>query len=270
MNGAQAPRPAQHDRIEKERVNKSNISITFGLNEYSDSFLLELDDDKNAGSSTFLPGDTGYVKLYPAGQYPKLRTNLGTASIEAVRLPEEKEEEIIFTRDNKASLSYYPENLLSYEWIGRSGPSPRFGDNNIVLPASFSGILKVRYKTFYDRIKLISGKEGKILLEAIKDDRYGYIAIDFKILTRQVYLTVKDACTRTVIDNAQVYVDGSYRGNTNVQGRINLGEITVGKHSLRVKKSGYQDTDNDTIANDEFSVPSPPESTGGAGYQFMP
>ncbi len=223
-------------------------------------FKLELDPEQNAGSSSFKPGQTAYIRLFPAGLNPELKTSMGTATIVATRIPLDVEEYITFARGDSASLNYPEADIELWEWKGRKGPSPVFAEEgDIQLPEKFSGILYVKYRTYYDRIAVTCPQEGKVLLEAIKPDRYGYIVVDYKPRKRRVYLTVRDACTRTVIAGAHVYLDGQFVGLTNDMGRIDLGELDVGTHNIKVVKAGYTPTDEDNIANDSFTVPEPEE-----------
>lgn len=219
------------------------------------SFTLELDSEKNRGQTTFPPGEFAYVRCFPALLKPMLRVNIGTARIEAEGLPLSMEDEITFARSKSASLRYPYYSDFKWEWVGREGPPPKVTAEGVIsLSEEFSGILKVKYQTLYDRIEVHCSKEASVLLEAIREDRYGHITLRWKPETRKVYLTVRDACTRTIIPGVYVWVDNKYIGTTDLQGRIYLGELKVGTHSLKMSKYGYQNSDSDTIANDSFTV----------------
>lgn len=228
--------------------------ITFSNLAQAKSFRLELDNEQNSGSSNFRPGETCFVRLYPANQNPQIRVSLGSAQIVGSNIPQQIEEYLVFARKDTASLQYPCSQLNSWEWKGRDCGTPLFLEEKVKLPQKASGILHINYTTFFDRIAVTCSEKAKILLEAIKEDRYGYIVIDFAPKQRPVYLTVKDACSRSVVPNAQVWVDGVYVGMSDQNGRIYLGQLSTGKHSLRIIKSGYQPTDKDGIANDEFIV----------------
>ena len=219
------------------------------------SFTLELDSEKNRGQSTFPPGEFAYVRCFPAILKPELRVSMGTARLEAEGIPLSIEDEVTFARSKGTSLRYPYHSNFEWEWVGREGPPPKVtGEGTILLSEEFSGILKIKYQTMYDRIEVHCTEEASVLLEAIKEDRYGHITLKWKPETREVYLTVRDACTRTIIPSVYVWVDGKYVGTTDLQGRIYLGKLKVGTHSLKMSKHGYQDSDSDTIANDSFTV----------------
>jgi len=217
-------------------------------------FILELDEEKNAGQSSFQPGDNCFIRLFPSGLNPTLRTNIGTAKIDGTNIPLEIEEYLVFARSDRESFRYPCSEILELEWIGRDCGQIKFSEEEVFLSEKKSGVLKIRYRTFFDRISFSSQTEGKVLLEANKDTKYGYIVLDYVLQKKTVYLTVKDACSRSVIPGAQVFVDGQFVGISGPDGRICLGELYTGKHTLKIVKSGYQPTDEDNIANDEFIV----------------
>ena len=232
--------------------------------------LLELDEEANSGRSHFEPGvDDAYVRLFPSGLYPELRTNVGVAQIVAVGLPLEIEDYFTVANTDTLSLSR-PVNLqapIQWQWVGRvfteSGktPQPQISEWEIRFAEPVSGVLWLKYQSLFDRIKVNCNEETDVLLEAFKtlegyeEPLYAYIVISWEHVERTVYLTVKCACTRAPLQGVAVYVDGEYRGLTDVSGRITLGDLRVGSHSLRLVKEGYQASDVDLIKNDELVVP---------------
>jgi hypothetical protein len=96
-----------------------------------------------------------------------------------------------------------------------------------------------------------------MLITAQKDQRSGSTTVEFAEASaqmREVTLTVKDACTKMIVEGVSVFVDGDFRGVTNALGQLSLGQSRTGNHSLRLTKAGYQDSDKDSIKNDEFTV----------------
>jgi hypothetical protein len=260
-------------------VAKSNLTLEFGtcLDNATTGFKLEIDTDKHPdNASTFAPGDDVYIRVYPGGFLPEYGYTQGTLTIDAVEIIqniEDKPEDITFGKSDTGSLSYWCYDLISTEWIGNvlhcvSPPAITISFESITLSQKVSGILRVKYKTKYDRIKLNCGAAMKVLVEAYRADAslinpdlsgemYGNIIIDFEGEgnTREVILTVRDACSRSIISSASVYLDGVLKGTTNVNGRINLGQLIKARtYKIKVIAEGYQDTDLDRIANDEFTV----------------
>lgn len=70
----------------------------------------------------------------------------------------------------------------------------------------------------------------------------------------KVIIQVVDACTRVIVPNAVVYIDGELVGVTNEAGKLELESLAPGKHSIRVVCDGYVPTDEDTIENDYFEI----------------
>jgi len=72
-----------------------------------------------------------------------------------------------------------------------------------------------------------------------------------------VDLEVADFCNNDVLlGEVSVYIDGTYKGNTNANGRLYIGNYVPGtRHSLRMTKTDYRDSDSDPLSNDSFVVP---------------
>jgi len=209
------------------------------------------------------------VRLFPSGLYPELRTNVGTAQIVAVGLPLQVQN--YFTVANTDTLSLpRPVDLqapIQWQWVGRvftesaEPPQPQISEWEVRFAEQVSGVLWLSYQSLFDRIKVTCSEETDVLLEAFKvlesfdEPLYAYIVLQWEHVERTVYLTVKCACTRAPLEGVAVYVDGEFRGLTDVSGRISLGDLRVGSHQLRLIKDGYQASDVDLIKNDELVVP---------------
>ena len=232
--------------------------------------LLELDEEANSGKSHFEPGvDDAYVRLFPSGLYPELRTNIGTAKIVAVGLPFEVKDDFAIVHSDTLSLPK-PVNLqapIEWQWKGRvfteSGrtPQPQISEWEAHFAEPVSGVLWLKYQSLFDRIKVTCSEETDVLLEALKvlegfdEPLYAYIVLQWEHVKRTVYLTVKCACSRNPLKDTAVYVDGAFRGFTDAKGRILLGRLSRGAHPIRMIKEGYQASDVDLIQNDVLIVP---------------
>ncbi|SDO04620.1 hypothetical protein SAMN04488516_11745 [Desulfonauticus submarinus] len=221
------------------------------------SFYLELDEEKNLNKFRFNLNEDAFIRIYPA-VIPKIRTNKGTIKFVAYNITKKIQQTFTFTRQKTAYLSYPCHKILKYFWDGKvfpSIPTIQFLEDQIILNQETSGILTINYLTTYNILSVNSKEEGKILLEAMSENRYGSIVIDYITERKPVYLTVKDACTRTVIPNASVFLGKEFIGFTDKSGNIFLGDLKVGqRYDLKIKAEGYQDTDKDNIANDFFIV----------------
>lgn len=236
-----------------------NLKTTCESSSVDNSLSLVLDNEKNTNKTRFKANETAYLRIYQSGLNPKLSSTMGDISMDERDLIEDIVEQIILTKSNSASLRYLPIGKVDYSWIGRDPKvTPQFTDKNITFSKEISGVLKVNYQTKYDSIELFSKAEGTILVEASTTDRYGSITVDFSGIgsnvKRPCRLTVKDACSKMIVAGAKIYVDDKYKGVTGDDGVINLGELSVGTHTIKATKEGYTDSDKDTILNDEFVV----------------
>lgn len=224
------------------------------LIEGQEELLLELDNRLNGESSRFVPQTDVFIRSFPSSPDLQVSSTMGRVTIEGHHIPLEVEEEIVFANTQEESLKYPASSIISWEWLGRNGGTPLFNGKTITLPNKVYGVLKVNYISYYDSIKLRSDNEGKVLVSAWNASSSGSIVIDYTTETKPVYLTVKDACTKTIIPGASVFVDGQFVGLTDNNGRIFLGELRVGEHQLKITAQNYQDSDRDTIANDKFII----------------
>ena len=235
-------------------MSQTTILFTKEELEGQEELLLELDNRLNGQSSRFIPQTDVYIRSFPSLPDLQVDSTMGTVTIEGHNIPLEVEEEIVFANTQEESLMYPTSSIKSWEWLGRNGGTPLFNGKTITLPNKVYGVLKVNYISYYDSIKLRSDNEGKVLVYAWNGSRSGNIVIDYTTETKPVYLTVKDACTKTIIPGASVFVDGQFVGLTDNNGRIFLGELRVGEHQLKITAQNYQDSDRDTIANDKFII----------------
>jgi len=67
-------------------------------------------------------------------------------------------------------------------------------------------------------------------------------------------ICVKDYVSLVVQEDAYIYIDGVMRGQTDEDGCLLVRNLEAGAHTIRITKSGYLDSDEDDLANDEFTV----------------
>jgi uncharacterized surface anchored protein len=77
-------------------------------------------------------------------------------------------------------------------------------------------------------------------------------------IPQSVILVVRDYVTEEVIPGASVTVTGPngaiYSGTTDEHGLFDLGTVPAGAYSLVATASGYQNSGEDFLANDTFTV----------------
>lgn len=74
------------------------------------------------------------------------------------------------------------------------------------------------------------------------------------VILRDITISIKAYVDDSDIANASVYIDDVYVGVTDADGEINVSDVTVGGHALKVTATGYVDSDDDDLLNDYFVV----------------
>ncbi|MBF0556874.1 MAG: hypothetical protein HQK96_20355, partial [Nitrospirae bacterium] len=114
-----------------------------------------------------------------------------------------------------------------------------------------------------DTLEINTSTSGMVMIVAETDSITGYTTIDFTGTSTQkkVYLTVKDACNKEILQGVAVSLRladtaaWEYIGATDAKGQLYLGDLWTGKkYKLMLVKSGYYSSDKDTIKNDGFTV----------------
>lgn len=254
-----------------------------------DSLTIQLDSERNDGETTFGLGANAYLQIFPsfnvmadrvADEGETLReiivTNIGEArKIFSDNPVDITDEYIFFPNTTSAWLDYIPDGEVSYEWVGREVGTISFSGRKIKLKTSeenFAGVIKCTYKTLVDIIETTCEEETEQLVVISRwlvnsgkkvDD---YTTVDFEdegvgdvINTRDVTITVKDYCSGNVIPYATVTVAGPLIGsqvsNANADGQVTFTGLQIGgTYTIKLTKAGYQDSDDDSLNNDEFTV----------------
>jgi hypothetical protein len=72
--------------------------------------------------------------------------------------------------------------------------------------------------------------------------------------TRSVTINVSDYVGGANLQTVSVYIDGDLKGTTDANGNITVSGVAVGVHTLKLTKSGYQDSDEDNLAYNDILV----------------
>ena len=73
-------------------------------------------------------------------------------------------------------------------------------------------------------------------------------------VTRTITIRVTDYVDDSELQTVAVTLDGVGKGNTNADGELSIGDVTIGGHELKLTKTGYVDSDLDTIFNDNIMI----------------
>ena len=72
--------------------------------------------------------------------------------------------------------------------------------------------------------------------------------------TTTITVNVTDYITGTDIESVSVYIDDVYKGRTDANGDLEIVGIELGGHSIKMKATGYTDSDEDELLNDYILV----------------
>ena len=73
-------------------------------------------------------------------------------------------------------------------------------------------------------------------------------------VTRTITVRVTDYVDSSELETVSVYLDTVLKGTTDANGELSIASVSVGGHVLKLTKSGYTDSDNDTLFNDYIFV----------------
>jgi len=72
--------------------------------------------------------------------------------------------------------------------------------------------------------------------------------------TRTITINITDYVSADDVEGASVYLDGTLQGTTDSDGEIDLEDVAIGTHTLKITKTGYVDSDEDELLNDYLVV----------------
>jgi hypothetical protein len=233
---------------------------------------LSLDGEMNLkvygeAKTSFLPREIAYLKFISNSSLAyTMDASYGTLRRSATNIPYEFTDDIDFVNTTEESLSFEPNEIISWEWLGRDGGVPSFAGSTVRIPEPKLAMLRVTYKVFGDRLTLFSGIAIESIAAVIQDGEVESLKVTFKEaddddeenLEPQDYeLEVIDLCSNAKVSGANVYLNGAFVGKTNNEGIIALGLLVPGQtYTIRITKTGeYIDSDLDALLNDSFTVP---------------
>ena len=72
--------------------------------------------------------------------------------------------------------------------------------------------------------------------------------------TRTITINVADFVDLSDLQTVTVFIDEVNKGTTDANGLITITSVTVGSHAIKMTKTGYTDSDADTLINDFIMV----------------
>ncbi|RPI56433.1 MAG: hypothetical protein EHM49_00125 [Deltaproteobacteria bacterium] len=263
-------------------MSSESLSVTFKASceeaeqaEQSCEISMELDDVLNGGSSEFELGEQIFFKVYPTDSYLFYSTLGGTFSILSPNKVGTHTEELTFDGETEANLTYLLSGSFSYKWIGSALDAEfphskilpsviaKKGSDTVTLSIAVYGVLEVTYGYSYASLAFSPVKSGRQSILVCRNcEEVGKEACAFYELEvadavfEDVILVIVDACDSNYkVEGAQVVVDGNLINSVSGEdGRINVGLLAKGVHTIRVTAPGYTPSDADLLENDSIVV----------------
>ena len=165
----------------EEAAVKATIAIEFAQAAEDQDLILELDDVKNAGASSFVPGADVWIRAYTQSPITVREATQGKLRVHGADLRIDYEEEIRFEDSQEAQLDRPFIEVLSAEWIGSGLGALTVSGRTVRSAKQGYGVAKIAYTSAFTRLKLSDvGKAGTVI--AWTEDaagRKGSLAVSF-------------------------------------------------------------------------------------------
>lgn len=257
----------------------SSVQLTFsdsGGDAADESLSLSLDGDRNQevygqSKTTFAPGEVAYLKLMRSSSAAyQMHSSAGVVSVQATNIPYAFDENITFLMTTSSELQYIPNGAVDFQWMGRDpDQEPLVNRRTVSIPSPAVAVLHCEYDSLGDRLRLHvtnsamgSNDQIQVSVLVVQGEQTASLNVTYALGGSNnepvpIDLEVRDFCSDEIVEDVEVFLDGTSMGTTNLNGKIYLGELVPGSvHQLRMTKSGYIDSDLDVLYNDEFTVPS--------------
>ena len=224
----------------------------------NESLSIILDSDSNEGKTSFPANSDAFFLVLYSNTYTTDKSN-GVLTRVGSNISYAVTQSITFAYSNTGTLTYVPMSVTSWYWVGDSCGTPSFNRRQITLASKQTGLLRVEYTVRSDRWKLVSPEAGDVVVSAHQGngDLTASLTIpmtDAASMVGPFILNTKDFCTDAVIAGSSVYVDTVFKGTTNAEGKVSLGMLSQGEHSVQITAPGYLSTSSDHLNNDKFTV----------------
>lgn len=182
--------------------------------------------------------------------YPIESINYIVANTEILKKDSEDNITVYFSQGDVVSLSEIGKEGFSCIKVQEEGSSV-YG----TLKVNYN---KARYRKVWEWVIPSSSGEYWFFLYEDDDMRYQF-KFDLELgeeleTSTDITIIVKEYTSDVEVSGATVYVDGDNKGTTDAEGKINLQDVTIGPHTIKVTKAGYLDTDEDDLDNDSFTI----------------
>lgn len=271
-----------------DQIDRAEASHTFEVRtkavDLSCTIVMALDDDRNGDRDCFLPGEEFFVRVWSPVVYAMYTTGGGiggspehTGVLEQIPDPDDPEtdewEYINFSNwQGSASRPIY--SILNKHWcgtenLGKVNWRRYYSDLWVNPPAGTTkkgyGILRIKYRTSYDiwKVKAAADPHDMKIVAYSTDPDEPDCKAELQVTIRDncegarpkdVTLRATDCETGAPIPEADVYVNGVYKGRTGAEGTIHIGFLRPGTYEVRWEHSDYWPSIADGVVNDSFVV----------------
>jgi len=173
------------------------------------------------------------------------------------------EEFISFVEDDTASLGNAPKDgTFNFLWIGSRFNTGEIALNGKELKMSTkgTGMIKVIYDVDAVIYELQNGQDPTLCTFTNQDGNTASVVVNYlpqecDIPVNDVVIVVADSITGAPVGNAQVTVNGVFKGRTGGDGKISIGRLIRGeRNTVDIIKTGYQRNGEDCLDNSEFTL----------------
>lgn len=127
------------------------------------------------------------------------------------------------------------------------------------------GTIRVKYKTYPAQSYKLTAftKAGSHVVFYQKDGDSEKTPFIFSVGTGQpdeksqpsiVTAQSKDFCTDLPVEGTSVYINNTFLGQTDINGKLVVGLMAGGPHTIKMVATGYIPTDADDLQNDSFQI----------------
>ena len=246
------------------------------------SINIELDDKLNGGKSCFGPGDEFWIRVWSPVAYDIYMTGGGiierqnnvVEDIPDLNDPEtENEWEYINFTDWKGNASKPIYSITAMFWcfhsLGQVQWNQNYSELTVQPPENTTdmgyGVLRIQFKTKFNRIKLRAPQEGhdiKVIIfstDLNQPDCKSELQVQIRddcsaAAPKDITIEVVNCLSDNAIQGVSVYVNNLFKGITDVSGQLYIGLLKPGRYETRFEHPEYWPSGSDGVVNDSFVV----------------
>jgi len=135
------------------------------------------------------------------------------------------------------------------------------GNTEVFFPAHENEPLAyedVTYVTNCIDYEISANAEGVFPISFYFPDKSGAVTWEIEVVItpthRDITIVSENYYSGVAVDGDQVWIDGVYVGTTDANGTLDVPNVSIGDHTIKFVKTGYKNSDEDSLENDTFTV----------------